>query len=397
MPSFSRVLIALAVLVVPATVAAQPTKEEVPKQAPGWVFTPSVGFGGTWDNNLLMASEGDSPITDYGTPVESVLNLDYRGRRLNMSGSYAGSFVMYRTHDDLNTADQRAGFSIKQRASSRVTLHAKEYFLQAPSTDALILTGVPFYRTGSRTNEAGGGVEAVVARHMTLVADYTLQSVSFDEQPGQQLQDGHEHDLTVSLTRAHSTRLTMGAEYNLRHEVLSDPPDRFNIHQAGVTAEYVLTPTFTVSGLLGVAVLGAGQAHDGSVGPAVEAQLLYHARETRVSASYQRTFVPSFGFGGTYQNEQWAGSVHLPIASTRLYVAGSLAWFDNDPIEAGLPSLQSVWLSGTGGYRASRWLSVEVYADRTSQDSQLPGGIVKRANIGFRVVITKPIRIRGVV
>ena len=168
MPGLSRVLIALAALVVPATVTAQPTTEEVPTQAPGWVFTPSVGFGGSWDNNILLEGEGDNALTDYGTPVDSGLNLDYRGRRLDLSGSYNGSFVMYRTYDELNSTDQRARFHMDHRATARVKLFAEEYFIQAPSTDVLNLAGVPFYRTGSRTNEAGGGVEAVVARHTTL-------------------------------------------------------------------------------------------------------------------------------------------------------------------------------------------------------------------------------------
>ena len=394
MPRFWRVLIALAALVVPAAVTAQPTTEEVPRQAPGWVFTPSVGLGGTWDNNLLLAGEGDNPVTDYGTPVDSGLNLDYRGRRLNLSGSYDGSFVMYRTYDDLNSANQRARFYLEHRATARVKLFAEEYFIQAPSTDALNLSGVPFYRTGSRTNEAGGGVEAVVARHTTLLTQYTLRSVAFDQNAGQQLDDGHEHELTVSLMRARSTRLTLGAQYELRREVLSSGADRFNIQEAGATVEYALKPTLTVSGLLGVSVLGAGLTHDGSVGPAVEAQLVYRARETRLSGAYRRTFVPAFGFGGTFQNEEWVGTAHVPIASTRLYAEGSVSWFDNQPMEIGQPSLQSVWLSGTGGYRATRWLTVEGYVNRTRQDSQLPGGNVRRTDIGFRVVITKPMRIR---
>jgi hypothetical protein len=180
MPSFSRVLIALAVLAVPVTVRAQPATEEVPRQPPGWVFTPSVGFGGTWDDNLLLASEGDPRLKDYGTPVDSGLTLAYRGRRLNLSGSYGGSFVMYRTYDEVNSASQRARVYLEHRATSRLKVFAEENYIDAPSTDALNLAGVPFYRTGSRTNEAGGGIEALLARHTTLVAGYVLRSVAFD-------------------------------------------------------------------------------------------------------------------------------------------------------------------------------------------------------------------------
>ena len=126
----------------------------------------------------------------------------------------------------------------------------------------------------------------------------------------------------------------------------------------------------------------------------MEAALLDRARDTRMSVAYQRLFVPSFGFGGTFQNEALTGAVHVPFASNRMYLEGSLAWFDNDPLEQVQPSLRTWWFSGTGGYRATRWLHVEVYVNRNAQDSQVPGGNIRRTDIGFRLVITKPMRIR---
>jgi hypothetical protein len=353
-----------------------------------------VGFGAAWDNNILLASEGDSQLNDFGFPVDSGLTLNYRGRRLNLSGSYGGSFVRYRTYDEINSDNQRGRAYLAYQATSRLKVFAEETFVDAPSSSALNLAGVPFYRTGSRTNDAGGGIEALIARHTTLVAGYMLRSVTFEERVGQTLEDGYEHDWTVSMTRAHSRRLSVGASYDFRREVLSEGQDRFNIQQVGVTAQYALTPTLAVSGLLGVAVLGAGLTHDASVGPAVEAKLTYTARRTMMSASYLRTFVPSFGFGGTFQNEEWIGTVHVPIVSSRVFVDGRVAWFDNDALEGGQPSLQSLWLSGTVGYHATRWMNVEVFVDRTSQDTQRPGGNVKRTAIGGRVVLTKPMRIR---
>ena len=252
MPTLSRVLIVLSVMGIPGAVMAQPANEEVAQRPPGWVFTPSVGLGGTWDNNILLTGEGDPAFKDYGTPVNSGLRLDYRGRRLSFGGSYDGSFVMYRTYEELNSTDQQMSVRLDHQATSRVKVFAQEYYHQAPSTDALNMTGVPFLRTGSRTNEAGGGLEALVARHTRLETRYVIRSVTFEEHPGQQLNDGHEHQWTVSLARAQSTRLNVGVSYDLRHEVLSNPEDRFNIQQAGVTAEYTLTPAITVSGLLGL-------------------------------------------------------------------------------------------------------------------------------------------------
>jgi hypothetical protein len=247
MTGFSRVLIALAVLGVPVTAAAQRATDEVQRVPPGWLLTPSVGFGGSWDDNLLLAGEGDRRLEDFAMPVNSGLRLDYRGRRLNVSSSYDGSFVMYRSYEELNSADQRAHFRLEHQATSRLKLTAEEQFIRAPSTDALNITGVPFYRTGSITNEAGGGFEAIVARYTTLNAGYVLRLVTFDQRADQQLDDGYEHDVSVSLGRAFSRRLKLGGHYGLRREVLSDGQDQFNIHESGVNVEYALSPTFRCS------------------------------------------------------------------------------------------------------------------------------------------------------
>jgi hypothetical protein len=86
--------------------------------------------------------------------------------------------------------------------------------------------------------------------------------------------------------------------------------------------------------------------------------------------------------------------VHLPIGSSRVYVDSTVAWFDNDPIVSGQPSLQSLWVTAAGGYRASPWLSVEVYGSRVGQDTQRAGGNVRQNVLGFRVVVSKPMRVR---
>jgi hypothetical protein len=380
------------------TVRAQRLDKEAPldRQPAGWVFTPAFAFGGAWDDNVLLSSQGVPPLEDYGSPLDPNVTLDYRGRKLSLTSAYGGSFVMYRTFEELNSSDQRVRVEVQHRPSERVKIFAREHFIQAPSTDGLNMAGIPFLRIGSRTNEAGGGVEAIVARHMQLTGTYMLRSVSFDERVAVNLEDGYEHDWTLALARAMSPRLVLGGQYQLRREVLLEGADRFNIHSGAATVEYALTPTITVLGLFGIARLSAGLTHDARTGPTVLAELNYRLRDTLLTGRYQQTFVPSFGFGGTFQNEEWSARVHtpLPAISRRLYTEGSVTWYDNEPLEVGQPSLQSLWLSGTLGYRASRWLNVEGYVDRWQQDSQRPGGIVRRNLIGFRVVVSKPMRIR---
>ena len=370
-------------------------EEAQDRQPPGWLFTPSFGFGGSWDDNVLLANPGSDPLQAYGTPLDSTLSLDYRGRKLSLSSGYTGSLVTYPTVHELDSTDHRVRAMMEYRATPRITLLADEYFIQAPSTDELNLAGVPFFRTGSRTNEGGGGVEAVVAQHTTLLGKYALRSVTFDQRAGQNLQDGYEHEFTLDAgTRTLATAHDRGAIRAAARSTCPGVMDRFNIQSGGVSIAYDVTRTITLSGVLGVARLGAGLTHDARTGPAVTVELSHRARETRMSASYQRTFVPSYGFGGTFQNEEWMGSAHVPVGTSRLYVEGTVAWFDNDPLESGQPSLQSLWLSTTLGYRAFRWLDLEAYGERTQQDTQRPGGDLRRNQAGFRVVVTKPMRIR---
>jgi hypothetical protein len=390
-----------AAVATPTSVGAQRLDKETQQSPPpGWVFTPAFGFGVAWDDNILLAGRGSDTLEDYASPLDPNVTLDYRGRKLSLTSGYGGSFFMYRTFDELNSSNQRVRVEMRHRTTARLTLFAREQFIEAPTTDTLSLTGVPFQWAGSRTNEAGGGFEAAVARHTSLIGSYVLRSVTFDELAGQQLQDGDEHVGTLTLTRAISPRLVLGGAYELRREIVSQTElvaeDRFNIQSGGFTAEYKLTPTITVSGLFGIAHLGAGLTHDARTGPSIRAGVDYRARDTTLSAAYLRNFVPSFGFGGTYQNEEWTATARVPLSaiSRRLYVSSSLAWSDNDALEIGQPSLQSLWFSGTLGYLVSRWLSVEGYGNRTQQDTQRAGGDLRRNQIGFRVVVSKPMRIR---
>jgi hypothetical protein len=268
----------------------------------------------------------------------------------------------------------------------------------------LQLAGVPFYRIGARSNSASGGFQAALTKHTTLRGVYTLRSVAFDlnQLTGSQLQGGHAHELTVSLDRALSRHLTVGGEYAFTRVTVNGrafsevpgPEDRFNMQTGGLTALYQVTSQTTLSGGVGLASLGAGLAHEGRLGPEWRVAVAQRAGRGLVSASYQRSYIPSFGFGGTFQNEQWTANAHMPLGRTRAYVDGSVSWLNNAPLDLVQPRLQSAWLSGSVGYYATRWLTLEGFYGRTQQDSHRPGGQLERNLVGFRVVAAKPVKLR---
>jgi hypothetical protein len=363
---------------------------------PGWVFTPSIGVGGSWDSNVLLANVGDEPPSDYATPVDPSVSLDFHGKRLQLSSGYEGSFLMYRTLDALNSAQHVGRATVEYRATRRLRVFAEENFDRAPTTDSLQLGGVPFFRVGSKTNAAGGGFDAALARHTTMTGRYTLRSVSFDEdrRVSGLLQGGHSHEFAINLAQALSNRLTIGGGYELQRAVLTQGFDTFNIQTGSFTINYEVTPTVAVNGLVGVSHLGSGLTQQSRIGPTFSAGIAKRAKYLVLSASYERAYVPAYAFGGTFQNEALQGAVRVPFARNRGYVEGSATRSVNEPITVGQPNLRSLWFTGSVGYHVSRWLSAEGFVGRTQQSADRPGSDLGRNQVGFRLVAAKPLHLR---
>jgi hypothetical protein len=388
----------------PAVISGQGAPTATQQSAPGWIFTPSIAVGGTWDDNVLLVNPGTEPPSDYGSPITPGVGLDYNGKFTRFSSGYSGALVRYQTLDSLNSFHQSLRVSAEHRVNARFAMFAQDSFASAPTTDVLQLAGVPFYRIGSRSNAAGGGIQAALAKHTALRSTYTLRSVGFDvnELSGNRLQGGHAHEFNGSVEQTLSPHLVVGGEYEFTRAIVNSrsplqqggQQDRFNMQSGSVTAQYQLRADTTLSGGLGVARLGAGLNHQGRTGPQFQAAIIQRAGRGVVSASFRRAYIPSFGFGGTFQNEQWTANVRMPLGRTRTYVNGGISWLNNDPLDSDQPSLQSAWLSAVFGYYATRWLSLEGFYGRTQQDSQRAGGQLERNQVGFRVVATKPVRLR---
>ena len=386
-----------------AIVQAQGTSAPTQQPVAGWVFTPAISFGGTWDDNVLLVNPGTNPVSDYASPIGPSISLGYNGKRTRFSTGYNGSMMRYVTLDGLNTFQQSLRAMLEHRHSARLSFFAQESFASAPTTDVLQLAGVPFYRTGSRSNAASGGIQAALSKHTSLRSAYTLRSVTFDRNQlsGTQLQGGHSHEVTTTLERMLSPHLMVGGEYQFTRAIVNSgttlglrgPEDSFNIQMASATAQYQVAAGTTLSAGVGVAQLGAGLTHEGRTGPQWRAAASQQVGRGSVSASYRRAYIPSFGFGGTMQNEQWMANVHMPLGRTRAYVDGSVSLFNNDPLDSDQPSLQSVWLSTTLGYSATRWLALEGFYGRTQQDSRREGGQLERNQLGFRMRAVKPIKL----
>ena len=258
------------------------------------------------------------------------------------------------------------------------------------------LLGVPFLRTGSRLNDARAEVKVLAARHTSVSASYSHELVRFDEDPlyAEYLHGGHAHALAGSVDQQVSPRITVGARYSFRRSLVADNGGQVDMTDAAGSFSYLATPSTTVAGSLGVARLVDSRAMTTKTGPSWSASVDQRLdRVSRAPRTSGRTS-PSFGLGGTLQNQEFTASLRMPLARNRLYWQGGVAWRRTQPLTITDLPLTSLWFQTWVGYSVQRWLRVEGYFWRTQQDSHAAGGRVDRDRIGIQLVTAMPMRIQ---
>lgn len=383
-------------LVHAGVVSAQPE----PEVRPGWTFTPSFALGGAWDDNVLLAGTETATLLpdEYVTAIAPAGALHYYGRRLTLSTGYEGSFSIYREFSELNSLNQNASANAHYRWTPRLTIGAGQSFATSRETDVLEFAGVPFRRIGNRQSGTRGSVDLRLSPRTTMNAGYDFRVVDFeDEDVDLAFPGGHEHFVSGGLQHQLSPRAAVGGTYGFRRMQVVDDPNPIMLHYAAGTAEYQFTETLSVSSSLGFSRLMAVAGQESMSGLSGRAALNLRREHFTTTVSYERSMLPAFGFGGTFHNEQLAGSVQGSFSRNRAYWQAGAAWRDNDPLLTDplvpvRPSLRSAWITSKLGYRVSPWLSVEGYFNQAYQDAQRPGGKVERTRLGFHVITSKPLR-----
>jgi hypothetical protein len=393
-----------------APAAPQPTAE-VPETSqfvqeewlswrlPGWTFLPGLTLGAQYDSNVALA---DAPATVGATESDRLFQvqpfgrIEYHSARTTFTTGYRGYLRRYTEATQLNGFDQRMTASVRRRATRFVTLFANNSFHDVPTTDEVILNGVPFSRTGTRTNTFAGGVDVRLTRAMDLNVQYENNWVSFDRAEGVEtfLAGGVVNGGRARLTRRLNPRLSLGAEYGMRLADINDGARRLFFQDAGVTAAYAVGPHTTVNGAAGVSVLRDRTLGEDRTGPFIRAGIVHSLEHLLVGGSFERSLVPAFGFGGSSSNQELSGFVRMPLAQNRAYIQASLAWRRSDPFLANELELDSIWSRTTVGYAVQRWLRLEGFHAYTRQDSIVTGGEIDRHRVGIQAVVAQPMRIR---
>ena len=382
----------------PGTAAAQesnfvPTAGANVQAPPGWSFTPSLAAGTSWDDNVLIRGTGDNAPGDLLNVVDPRATLDFNSPRGQLSAYYDGAIAFYRDFSQLNSFDQRGSLFGRRLLTKRVALFVRNSAASVPTTELAELVGVPFVRTGSRLENLQSGIEASFTKYTSAIFSYNFDWVDFDHTvPGASLIGGHSHGASVTLRHLLSARLALTADYNLQHATLQDN-QTFDIQNASAGVEYRLSEFTRVFAAGGMSRLGVALISTDHTGPAWRIGLAHNIRTTTVDLLYARSFVPSYGFGGTMQNEEVTGRVRVPFGR-RFYTTSSVSWRRDDPLVTNQLPIRSYWIEGSVGYAASPWVRFEGFYAGSHQTIDRPGGVLDRNRVGFQVITAKPMRIR---
>jgi hypothetical protein len=381
----------------PVPAGAQLTEAGSPVRPPGWSVTPAIGVSQMWDDNPTLAAEGTVRTPDYVTAVRPTMTLGYLGRRTTWRSDYAGSFDFYRRQDELNTRDHRGVIDLTHRLTRRVQLFAHDQAMISPTTgDAIELGANVLRRQTTRMNAFRGGLDAMFSPRTTLKAIYATQWIDFaSDDPTTPLsvllQGGHSHGGIGELRHRLSQRVAIGADYEAQRAIVAGGTETFDVQSALGVTELALSPTVSASMAYGRAWLTAGRDGFRDNGQAFDVGLTWEGRRVATSLRYGRTFLPSFGFGGTFQNEELRASVRA-LLSRWVTWTGSVGMSDNDPLEAGDPTLRAVSAQTSLGWVVKRRLRLEVFANHVSQDSSAAGGHVLRTRAGVQATVFDTVR-----
>jgi hypothetical protein len=389
----------LALLLHAAPAAAQSGGQNVEAESarfPGWSFTPSMAVGALYDSNVALRV----PRTDLAGPGSDAMfnvipagQLEYFGRRTEFSTTYRGFLRRYVDVDVLNSFDQRASMSLKHAVSRRLTVFARDSFADSPTTDEVDVNGVPFGRIGSQTNTFAASADYRLRKLLTWSARYDNTWVSFDRSD-LFLTGGWIHGVRNELSYTVKEHVTVGGEYSYRTASLDERRREFSFQDVGGVVRFVLGPRTRANAAAGFATLHDRNRDETRTGPFVRLGIEQALDRATLGASFERQYVPSFGFGGASNSQELRGYVQMPLRHRRLSTNASAVWRQTSPFEVDTLELDTVWLSSTLAYTAARWLRIEGVYTYARQDALGTGGEIKRHRIGVQFVISQPMRIQ---
>jgi hypothetical protein len=367
----------------------------------GWTFTPRFGFSETYDDNISLFGVGtaDEHNDDYISTIFPGAELHYGGKHTTMDADYSGSFLNYATFTLLNRWNQRGKFDLRRRETARLNWDARTSFAMMPTTDLVELGGIPYRNTGAKTADARGGFTYSLGARDKLLQSMNYQSVHFDrpEEVRDYLRGGRVFESSTGWRHKMSARMALGADYTFRRATVVDDPEPFNIQTTEVAVDYDLSPSWAFSGAAGVVYLQSTMLTSSQTGPAWRLRIQRQRNRALFHVGYNRSYIPSFGFGGTVSNEELGVGYRTPLFGSRhFYLDTSAVYRDNEPLTDTLNQLplKSLRTHSAFGWEPQPWVQLEAFYSFLTQNSLRAGGQLHRNRIGFQIVTSKPVRMQ---
>jgi hypothetical protein len=372
-----------------------------PNYRSGWTLTPAIGFGETYDDNISLFGRGtaDDQNDDFISTIFPAADLHYGGKHTVMDMGYSGSLLNYSTFSVLNRWDQRARVELKRHETARLKWSGRASMAMMPTTDLVDLGGIPYRNTGARTADARGGVQYALNAKNSLSQSLLVQSVSFDRPQEERdfLRGGRVFETITAFRHKMNGRMAVGADYTYRRATVADDPEPFNIQTIEAAVDYELSPVWSFSGAAGVVHLQAAGLTAAQTGPAWRLRIERHRDRRTFHAGYTRSYIPSFGFGGTVSNQELGVGYRTPLFGSRhFYLDNSAIYRDNEPLTETVNQLplRSLRTHSVFGWEPQPWVRLEGFYLLVQQSSLRAGGRISRNRIGFQIVTSKPVRMQ---
>jgi len=361
---------------------------------PGWSLTPSLGLSQTYDDNVTLQGSANT-VGEFVNVVSPAASLNYTGQRGQLSAGYSGSFLFYRSSTSLDSYEQSGTLGARRRLSSRTSVFINGGIFVAPTTELVQLTAVPYLRVGSRTEDVRAGVESAISKRLSIVVDVHAQGVHFDNTAALTglLLAGSSVGGDISLHERLTEKMTLTGDYNGTRAEIGDRQDTLVVQNAMVGVERLLTKTTRISGAVGVARLDAPLFGPPKTGPSYRFAVSRELGRSAVDLLFSQSYVPSWSFGGTTQNDEVTLRLRVPLAR-RFYTQSLVSWRKDDPLVELTPGLKSLWVQATVGYTARSWMRIEGYYLGTQQTFVTNDALLHHNQIGFQVSASKPVRLR---
>jgi hypothetical protein len=367
----------------------------------GWTLTPTVGFAEIYDDNISLfgRNTAEQQNNDYIATVSPGVDLHYVGKHTQFGGAYTGSFLDYRTFTLLNRWDQRAHLDLKREETARLKWSARANAALVPSTDLIELGGIPYRHTGATTADARGGVDYAFGAKDGISTSLNYQRISFDRtmDVSAVLRGGDVAESLTAWRHRLGARLALGADYVFRRALVVGDTETFNIHSTQAAVDYELSSLWSLSGGGGIVYMQSTPTIPSRTGPAWRLAIQRHRSGTTFHAGYVRSYIPSFGFGGTIQNQEVNVGFRTPVFGLRhVYLDNSAVFRDDQPLTDTVEQLplRSLRTYSILGWQPQSWMRFEAFYSRVQQSSLRAGGQLSRNRLGIQIVTSKPVRIQ---